>query len=318
MTYVGLVNGLWIRDGVVHLTHWQGEPPADGAPVHPVRRVLDDPPVFEFATPVGGSYPPWYDPSYWNEGAKPRVIIAQQLRVIRTHLTAYASVLGPFIATLMIVVYVNGTRSWAGLRSAGYLVLPALSTLALYSLVWVDWRYVGASVTILFLAAFAAAHRGGEPQTAHRLIAGTALGIAAAVTLPYLGDTISEASTIPRSMVRSGNIITFWRTAADVRALGLHDGDRVGVIGDGMYYYWARLARIRITAELPAQHAERFWASEGSSRDTVLRAFSKSGVRAVVTDRIPSWADTSGWTPVAGDAHYYVHMLPQPPQRVPR
>ncbi|MGB7603709.1 MAG: hypothetical protein WBM24_25650, partial [Candidatus Sulfotelmatobacter sp.] len=51
--------------------HWQGQPVGSGTPKHTTRQVLEDPPVYEFAEPVAGTYPPWYDPSYWNEGVRP-------------------------------------------------------------------------------------------------------------------------------------------------------------------------------------------------------------------------------------------------------
>ena len=40
--------------------------------MHPTRQIMTHPPVFEFDGPVPGTYPPWTDPSYWNEGVHPR------------------------------------------------------------------------------------------------------------------------------------------------------------------------------------------------------------------------------------------------------
>ncbi len=62
--------------------HWQGDPPEGGIPKHTTRQLLDRPPVFEFAEPVGGTYPPWYDPSYWNEGAHGTFRLRAQIRVL--------------------------------------------------------------------------------------------------------------------------------------------------------------------------------------------------------------------------------------------
>ena len=47
--------------------------------VHPSRKILDTPPIYEFATPVKGTLPIWYDPSYWTEGAVPRVSLKREL-----------------------------------------------------------------------------------------------------------------------------------------------------------------------------------------------------------------------------------------------
>ena len=39
--------------------HWQGWPPEAGSPEHPTRIILEKPAVFEFGSPVVGTYPPW-------------------------------------------------------------------------------------------------------------------------------------------------------------------------------------------------------------------------------------------------------------------
>jgi len=50
--------------------NWQGGPSDNGAPIHATRQISSNPAIFEFATPIGGTYPPWYDPIYWSQGAK--------------------------------------------------------------------------------------------------------------------------------------------------------------------------------------------------------------------------------------------------------
>jgi 4-amino-4-deoxy-L-arabinose transferase-like glycosyltransferase len=67
----GKLNYAW------HVNHiesfnWQGDNPGNGIPKHPSRRIFNAPPVYEFATPVGGTYPNWYDPSYWYDGVVSR------------------------------------------------------------------------------------------------------------------------------------------------------------------------------------------------------------------------------------------------------
>ncbi|HEX4487899.1 MAG TPA: hypothetical protein VH088_16605, partial [Terriglobales bacterium] len=61
--------------------NWQGEPAGSGVPRHPTRQIYSHPDVFEFNGPIRASYPPWHDPSYWNEGMSPRF----QLRRFTQH-----------------------------------------------------------------------------------------------------------------------------------------------------------------------------------------------------------------------------------------
>ena len=73
--------------------NWQGEPQFGITAVHPTRKLLSDPPVYEFAKPIGGTFPPWYDPSYWEEGRVPVLSLKAQVRVVIGHLLSYAELL---------------------------------------------------------------------------------------------------------------------------------------------------------------------------------------------------------------------------------
>lgn len=88
-------------DGTVRYIHWQGGPDGRGSPVHPTRMLLSKPPLFEFATPIKGTYPPWYDPSYWYEGIVPAFKLRNQLRAIRCAIEEYAGVLPYMVGYLL-------------------------------------------------------------------------------------------------------------------------------------------------------------------------------------------------------------------------
>ena len=61
----GRINYAEYVNRATRFVHWRGEPAGTGTPLHPSRKIFSDPDVFEFSSPVQGSYPPWYDPSYW-------------------------------------------------------------------------------------------------------------------------------------------------------------------------------------------------------------------------------------------------------------
>src|SRR4029077_7895071 len=78
----GSINYAEYIDRATKIVHWQGERLRTGKPAHPTRKIFSDPDVFEFASPVQGSYPPWYDPSYWYEGVRPHFLLKGQLWVL--------------------------------------------------------------------------------------------------------------------------------------------------------------------------------------------------------------------------------------------
>ena len=63
LAYAWHVNNVTKFNGVAQFVHWQGEQPRNGTPKHPTRRIRDVPAVYEFATPIGGTFPPGFDPS---------------------------------------------------------------------------------------------------------------------------------------------------------------------------------------------------------------------------------------------------------------
>jgi len=155
IAYAEYVNNITPR------AHWQGGPPGSGTPVHTTRKILDAPPVYEFSTPLGGSYPPWTDQSYWYEGVRPHFEWGGQLRALRHSLASYFAISmqlgGLFIVPLIVLFCFDQVgyiaRSFSRLF---FLWIPALSALGLYSLILVESRYVTPFILLLWAAAYAA------------------------------------------------------------------------------------------------------------------------------------------------------------------
>src|SRR6266542_1198976 len=79
----GKLNYLW-HVNRLPIFHWQGDT-RYGTPRHPTRKIFEHPAVYEFGSPLNATYPPWYDPSYWYEGATPRFELSQQMPALLAH-----------------------------------------------------------------------------------------------------------------------------------------------------------------------------------------------------------------------------------------
>ena len=85
--------------------HWQGGPSDSGTPKHPTRMIFENPAVFEFATPIGGTYPPWYDPTYWYEGLTIKFNLVNQVKTAaKNFVFYYKRFLGSLVFGYLIVV----------------------------------------------------------------------------------------------------------------------------------------------------------------------------------------------------------------------
>jgi hypothetical protein len=80
----------WYVNGVRDHHHWQSEEQGLGVALHPTHLLMRSPEVFAF----GGvfptvTYPPWFDPSYWSEGLRPRIEFGPWTRHARRNSVPY-------------------------------------------------------------------------------------------------------------------------------------------------------------------------------------------------------------------------------------
>jgi hypothetical protein len=98
------------------------------------------------------------------------------------------------------------------------------------------------------------------------------------------------------------------QVAQTLHNLGIDPGDKVAIIGYGFDSFWARLARVRIVAEMLSYEADAFWEGDPSFQAEVLQAFASTGAKAIVAENVPSHVSLSGWHRI-GSSNYYVYVL---------
>jgi hypothetical protein len=157
--YWWFVNEVKSEDQGTLWVHWQGDPPGSGVPVHPTRRVLKDPDVFEFGSPVVATYAPWYDPSYWNEGAAVQVDVRRQAANLARNVRTLARTLLAdhfFLLTVpaVMILLVTGRNGRFAVKSVVYfksLWIVGVGIVGLYLLLVLQTRYVAAVFPLLVM-----------------------------------------------------------------------------------------------------------------------------------------------------------------------
>ena len=203
---------------------------------------------------------------------------------------------------LVIAVIVLGLLSWAvrfvGLRDLWPLIALPAAAFAVYLPVHVEDRFLGGFVIVLFLTLFAAVQLRPADQRSAGYVAIAVLitiGLGTAdVTLRYATHHLAIPGSGPNSV---------WQdvlAAEQLQKMGARPGDKVAVIGDGTGAYWARLAKLRIVAEvMGANHgATQFWQSPEETQETVYAAFASAGASLTVAS-CPSHA-SNDWQPITG------------------
>ena len=315
----GRLNYLWSINDVSEF-HWQGQQPGHGRPLHPTRQIFDAPPIYEFGAPIGGTYPLWYDPTYWYEGSVSRFDLRQQLRVFVLTAHEYYEIFqrqgvqyGLLVGLLSLLLLRRPPRLLLDdLRSCWSLLVPAVIGMALYSVIWVEGRYVAPFLILLWLSLFAGIRvPNGQGR---KWIHNVALVLVALTTFTVVTSAGAEAGRTLRSLVQplSASEHEYWEVADGLRVMGVPAGDRIAVIGSGLRAYWANLAGLQIVAELPETSA--FWNADPPLKDGIVQAFATTGAAAIVTGTPPA-GQGAGWRQI-GNTGYFLYMLPSRPQTV--
>ncbi len=257
---------------------------------------------------MGGTYPPSYDPSYWNEGRRWTFDLRAQLSVIKEHLLMYAALMlrdqSGLLAAALAFTLAGGIATRKALWRNWPLFTMCFVAMSLYMLVHVELRYVGAYVAVFWMAVLFGVrltNSGGQRTMAEYV----ALAVVVTILLSVADGTVRA--------VRDGgpySALDQIIVADDLENMGLRAGERVAVLGDGNWSYWAHSCKLKIVSTIMSADAPAFWAETAEQREQVYRLFASTGARAVVTMK-PQAADVgAGWQKI-GASDYYMRWLSQ-------
>jgi hypothetical protein len=312
----GKLNHAWLANPgryVIPDTHWQGGPAGYGVPRHRTRPIADTPSAFEFSRPVGGTFPPWTDPSYWYEGLSYHFDANAEWRTISDNAKFYARV---FLGW-MIVVLAGAMAAAGDLRATTRAVrrhavfwIPAAVGLVLYAVAndlsvqrlpaQPPTRYIAAFIVIASLVLlgslrFLETRRIRMPNGA---LAVMTFGACAVMLTTTVSSAVAIADRRPDPP---------WEIVELLHDAGIHEGMRIAIIGGKAdHEYWARLARVRIVAQM--EDAGGFCSKSPATQELLLQTFAGTGADAIVTSRIPPAPNGGAWQR-AGQSAYGVIIV---------
>jgi hypothetical protein len=325
---VARINQGFFINGVQFYEYWQGGPPGAGMPVHPTHKLNAYPEIYEFAEKNMGTYPPWFDPTYWYEGITPHTNWRRQAHVFRSNILwqefdVVMEVGAGLVYVLILFILLTGRRMrWMkGFRRHWFIWLPAVMALAMFAAVHVERRFLGGWLVILFAGAISACSL--PPAAGIRRVADCAAAAAAIATVATL--VLQAGRQAIGSNYAAGRSVRQAAIAVFLLNNGLHTDDNVAIIGSGFYGYWAHLARLHIVAEIPGNDTSYpghptldFWESGKEQQKKALDILERTGVKAIVSDpaysvigsvpsTIPqSWKNIDG----TGTYVYFFHSAP--------
>jgi hypothetical protein len=278
----------------IPVRNWQGQPAGSGTPTHPTREIHQHPAVFEFNGPINASYPPWYDPSYWNEGLRfhfvPAVVLTHALHNAKRILLYF---LQPktWALAMVALAMLSARSTFAGIVENWFLLAPAIAAFTAYSLTFAESRYMAAWEMLVWAAfLFGLRTRGGYGK---RILPWLAGGTAAVMLLSAANGIRAEFA-----QGRQDDATPEYRMAEELQQLGVQEGEKVAAIGYDNDAHWAYLDRLSIVAEINADQTCDFWSSAPTTQQEVLDQFKRAGASVVVARVKSGMRSTSYATPL--------------------
>jgi hypothetical protein len=340
----GNLNYVWFVAGTEKMHLQQNQTALFGAAdvhlQHPEKQLYDSPPVLSYKQLPYGTYPDWFDTSFFNERIKahmnPRlqiIVIGQCimriLRYMANHPEAYA---------LLAVLLLLGARlypAWRPTANAFWLVpfLLGIATLCIYSIVNVEDRYLSAAFLVLLLPLFAAMRI--APPAQNSTVQSTAIrtGASAAIVLLALlavGESARIVGELRRHLVFALSPTGWYDhdifpAAHALNTLGVGPGDTVACIGTiacAYDHYWARLAGVRILTEIYEPNPPLYpYLAAMPNREQVYDVARREGAKVLVGYFDPGLMTgtnpvSAGWKPL-GPTHFYALPLNLPTEATP-
>jgi 4-amino-4-deoxy-L-arabinose transferase-like glycosyltransferase len=296
----GALNYAWYSGGVekMHL-----EPPpisprssfghATVRLIHPEQQLLASPGIYSYRAEPYGTYPDWFDTTFFNERIIPHldapVLIRRDARnavLIVRYLFNH-----PEAWILLILLLAFGARLRLGhWRRENFwlpMLLLGLIMWVLYAIVNVEERYVTLAYLVVILPIFAAL-RAPAPEadefgtTSSAWLPSASTAMIALLALLAAGESLRlalEQRRYETALPHPWYNAEMFGAARALQQLGVRPGDEIACMGAEACLnqnYWARLAGVRILTEIynPNGHLFEQWAGLPNRRQVVdiLRA----------------------------------------------
>ena len=191
-------------------------------------------------------------------------------------------------------------------------LIISLTALGMYSLVRVDLRFVAPFLILLWSGLASAVEFRANSNESLKVVSCMTATMVIIVMMTTVAATLSVALGDVSGGPNSANSLALvqYRVVDELRRERIRPGDEVAFIGSSLEAYWARLARVRIVAEIVPGDADKFWAADMTARERIINAFRHANATIIVTDHIPAFSSAVEWRHVE-HTDYYVFPIRQ-------
>ena len=308
----GKLNYVWHDNGMQPIHEGWTEPSElNGTPVHPPRVIFDKPRTIEFSSPIPGTYPLWYEPSYWYLGAKVHFIPKEQLVGLKANMATYwdeyvelsALIAGAFV---LWVMGLRGKVLAAIEPRIRWFFLWPMAAYVMYALIHVEHRYTAGFHVLFWLAVYTLLWK---VVTTPVRMAVTAVALCA-IFIPRVAHLGSATVRSAVEIVHPKK--PYYAVQGDgLAAAGIHRGDRLASVGTSFDAYYAQYLGTPVSIEITDLDAIAQMNSADFAR---LKArLVENGVKALIAFNRPitPGGTADGWQRLNipnGEPFYFVKL----------
>ena len=342
----GALNYAWYVSGTVKM-HIEPSMSADFGSakvnlIHPEQQLLAQPGIYSYRAEPYGTYPAWFDPTYFHERIVPVFSVSRLIhRDVRNVILSFRYLLNhPEAWILLILLLVCGARfgfthartslhHWRHSTFWVPSIFLGLAMWGIYGLVNIEERYVTLAYLLIVLPIFAAlvyVPELSETNDENPWPRRAATAMIAVLAFLALGETLRVALENRRNESAAGLAAAWYSpnifaAAKGLNALGVGSGDEIACMGTIACLndpYWMRLANVRVLTEVYNPDAKHLLEEyEGlPNRQQVEDVLKAQGAKVVVaafdpgemTGRTPA---SAGWIRL-GESDLYALPLNSP------
>jgi hypothetical protein len=298
---------------------------------HPERELLHSPQILSYAELPYGTYPDWFDATYWNDGVKTHFDLRREVpRAIRNCVLVVKYLFNhPEALILLALLFALGARLTFQWRPKGnpFWLAPlglGVAIWGIYGIVNTEERYVTVAYLAIILTLFAMLRKARGTGTNIKPIASALVFLLA---LLAVGESLRTVLEDRRQLSAAGYPYGWHSAKMDhvaeaLNSMGVRPGDTVACVGSVACLedpYWARLAGVRILTEIYAKDTPvPFFLANLPNRNKAIEVVRGQGAKVLVADfgdvRASDYdpAFFKNWQQLAGTTFYALPLNLQP------
>lgn len=301
---------------------------------HEQKELLHAPLIVSYKLMPFGTYPNWFDTSFWNDQVKSHLNVHGEIRAVSRNFVLVIRYLvnhpeGWLLLAVMLLLGARLRLGWRPSANAFWLVplLLGVGVFAVYGIVNIEERYVTIGYLAIMLPLFATLRslpitRG--PVTSNSSLSFTTSALVLLLALVAVGESVRTTAEMRRqtSIARAPGgwyDAGIFEAARALNSLGVGPGDTIACIGiRACVYdeYWARLTGVRILTEIYIDTPLYSTLADMPNREQAFDIVRQQGAKVMVgyfkpglmTGTTPA---STGWHEL-GDSHFYELPLNMP------